>query len=219
MSPDACAVVIRPYEKKDREAVRDIAWETAFRGEPADVFFGAQEILKDFLTLYFTDFEGSSCFTAEAQGRVVGYLLGARDIKAMQRVFLSKIFSKICGRAAKERVLSSRKNIAFLLFCLKSWVRGEFRQPDFSGDYPAVLHINIKKDFRGCRIGGRLLEAFFGCLSRQKVPGVQLATMSEPARVFFEKKGFKVLYQGRRTYFNFLGFSEVPIYMMAKSLP
>ena len=43
-------IVIRKYKREDRQAVRDIAWETAFMGKPADVFFSDREIFADFLT-------------------------------------------------------------------------------------------------------------------------------------------------------------------------
>ena len=84
-------VVIRQYRKQDREFVRSIAWDTAFFGSPAEIFFSEKKILADFLTLYFTDYEPESCFVAENQGRVVGYLIGAKSKSILCGTFQFKI--------------------------------------------------------------------------------------------------------------------------------
>ncbi|HQP91597.1 MAG TPA: GNAT family acetyltransferase, partial [Candidatus Omnitrophota bacterium] len=70
-------ITVRKFSPGDRQAVRDIAWDTAFMGETASVFFDDKEILCDFLTEYFTDFEPDPFFVAESGGRVVGYLAGS----------------------------------------------------------------------------------------------------------------------------------------------
>ena len=73
--------IIRQFKPEDRGSVRDISWETAFLGEPADAFFSGKEILADFLTQYFTDYEPGSCFVAVSANRVVGYLIGSTDCR------------------------------------------------------------------------------------------------------------------------------------------
>ncbi len=87
--------VIRPYQGKDREAIRKIAFDTAFMGEPAEVFFTDQEVLADILTDYFTDHEPESLFVAESGGAIVGYLLGAKDSARVSRIFI-KIIRRPC---------------------------------------------------------------------------------------------------------------------------
>jgi len=71
--------IVRKYKKEDRKSVRKIACDSAFMGEPCEIFFKGRDFLADVLTLYFTDYEQESCFVAEVDNIVAGYLIGARD--------------------------------------------------------------------------------------------------------------------------------------------
>jgi len=210
--------VIRPYREEDRVAVRNIAWETALWGEPAGRFFSDKEIFADFLTLYFTDHEPESCWVAEAEGKVAGYLIGAVNSKRLERVFLRKIFWHLCLRSMIRGTFLNGKNSRFLFLSGRSFWRGEFRAPDFTKDYPATLHINLGKDFRGCGIGERLMAAYNAYLAKNNIPGVQLSTMSEKGAAFFKKQGFVVLHSGLRSYFSDLGYNPVFCLIMGKRI-
>ncbi|MCR4337661.1 MAG: GNAT family N-acetyltransferase, partial [Candidatus Omnitrophica bacterium] len=76
-------VHIRQYQPSDRAAVRRINYETAFLGY-APKLFDSPELVADGLTLYFTDWEPESCFVIEDQGRVVGYVMGTKDVRKME---------------------------------------------------------------------------------------------------------------------------------------
>ena len=209
-------IIIRKYRKDDRGPVRKIAWDTAFLGEAASAFFDSRTILAEFLTAYFTDYEPRSCFVAEADGRVVGYLIGAKDTRNLERVFGNKIWPRLLIKAARDRILFKIKNLTFLLHCLISYLRAEFTMPDFSKDYPATLHINLDKDYRDQKIGSRLICAYFEYLISQGISGVRLATMSERASSFFAQQGFNLLFKGKRSYFSYLLHKDIPIYIYGK---
>jgi len=194
--------IVRSYQSKDREAVRKIAFDTAFMGEPAEVFFSDQEVLADILTKYFTDHEPESLFVAEAEGIIIGYLLGAKDSVRIKSVFRSNIIWPLVMKILKRGTLGKTKNIRWGLKYLGSYLKREFSTPDFSKDYPATLHINIAAGYRAKGIGATLIEAFLSYLSKKEVPGVHLATISDRAAGFFEKQGFKSLAQKRHSYFR-----------------
>lgn len=212
-------VSIRRYCKEDREFVRNIAWDTAFIGEPADIFFSGRNILADFLTLYFTDFEPESCFVAENQGKVVGYLMGAKSKSVLSGIFQFKIIPCLLIRAILGGEFFKKKNIIFSFNCLFSFFMQEFNMPDFSKEYPATLHINIDKGFRNLKLGSRLMSAYLNFLTENKIPGVSLATLSKEAAGFFQNQGFSLLYKGRRSYFRYLLHMDLPIYIYGKRLP
>ncbi len=75
---------IRPFTAQDRPAVRCLSCETAFLGLPREGIFADDEVLAVFLTLYFKDQEPESCFVAEDNAAVIGYLAGAKDVRAMK---------------------------------------------------------------------------------------------------------------------------------------
>lgn len=211
-------ITIRRYKKEDRHSVREIAWETAFLGGPADAFFDGKDILMDFLTQYFTDYEPESCFVAVDRGLVVGYLLGAKSKTSLENSFRLKIFPRLLLHAIKKGILFKKKNIVFIFNCFISFLRKEFKMPDSSMDYPATLHINLKENWRKLRAGSRLIAAYLEYLAQEKIPGVNLATMSDRAAGFFQKQGFDLLYKGKRSYFRHILQRDLPIYIYGKKL-
>ena len=211
-------VVIRKFLSSDRSRVRQIAWDTAFIGKPASAFFEDEEFLKDLLTGYFTDYEPESCFVAESGNQVVGYLLGCRDSRKLDRVSMRFIAPRIVLQLICRNVLFRRKNIVFGLHMLKSLFKGELYSPDFSRDYPATLHINIADGFRRSGCGSQLMAAFLIYLKEHGIKGVRLATYSPDAGRFFRVNGFSLVFQKPRTYFRYILDRDISVFIYAKKL-
>ncbi|MBI4981540.1 MAG: GNAT family N-acetyltransferase [Candidatus Omnitrophica bacterium] len=211
-------IVIRQYQKSDRVSVRKIAWDTAFIGEPASAFFEGQDVFCDFLTKYFTDYEPESCFVAELDGKIIGYVIGAKDTHILAKKFLLQIFPILLACSFLKGVFFSKKNTIFFFNLFRSIFCGEFKMPDFSKEYPATLHINLAAGFRHIGVGSRLLQKYCDYLKIQGVKAVQLATMSEQAAEFFVNHGFSQLFSGKRTYFKYLTKKDIPIYIYGKKI-
>ncbi|MFA5038344.1 MAG: GNAT family N-acetyltransferase [Candidatus Omnitrophota bacterium] len=210
--------IIRPYAPKDRDAVRAIAWETAFAGNPAEAFFDDKELLCDALVSSFTDGDPGACWVAERRGEVCCYLLGTFDSRRLRGFFIRKVLPGILGEVFTGSAFASAKSRVFLRGLLTSWIKGELWMPDVSVRFPAVLHVNCKPPCRGLGAGSRLIRAFLGSLSEKGVPGVRLATVSDGAREFFEKLGFSVLHKGQRSYWQFFLGKKVPAYLMVRQI-
>lgn len=211
-------VLIRKYSALDRASLRELACQTAFIGQDCGAFLDAREVFADFLTLYFTDYEPQSCFVAEVDKKVVGYIIGAKDSRIVTKTFLIKISPSFVKKIILQRVFLKRKNIKFFLSLFVSFLKGEFKMPDFSRDYPAVLHINIAEGFRGYLIGSKLMSAYLLYLAQENVRGVCLGTISEKAAIFFQKQGFSLLYKGERSYFRHILGKYVPFFCYGKRL-
>lgn len=211
-------IIIRPYQNNDRIFVKEIAYDTALLGDPADPFFEGEEIFSDFLTTYFIDYEPGSCFISEVDNKPVGYLLGAKDSIVLNKVSNSRIIPKLLIKAVAGNVFLNRKNLIFIGNCIKSWLKGEFKSPDFSLDYPAVLHVNIQKEYRNQGLGSKLIAAYLDYLVKEKVKGVCLATLSDKAALFYEKLGFVLLYKRKRSYFKDILHKDIFFYIYGKKL-
>jgi len=211
-------IIIRKYRKEDRSFVRDIAWDTAFLGKPADIFFSNKEILTDFLTLYFTDYEPGSCFVAEYNGKIIGYLIGAKNTNLLNKVFQLKILSRLLIQVISSGILFKKNNPVLFFYLITGYLRQEFKMPDFNKEYPATLHINLDKNWRSLHVGSGLIDAYLDYLAKEKIPGVYLATMSDEASSFFKKQGFVLLHKGRRSYFRHLLHKDIPIYIYGKKI-
>jgi hypothetical protein len=215
MTPE---VKIRRFETKDRAAVRQIVYDTALMGESAGIFFQGQEVISDAFSLYFTDYEPGSCFVAEIDGEVVGYLIGAKKKIAAELVFNGQIALPLLFKALKSGIFLRIKNLSFIFSCLIDLLKNGIKTPDFNRAYPATFHLNIKDNFRGKELGSKLILAYLAYLKREKITGVHLATMSDQAAKFFLSQGFQQLYKGKRSYFRHILHKDVPLYIFGKLL-
>lgn len=211
-------VKIRKFQAKDRAAVRQIAYDTALMGESAGLFFQGQEVISDALSLYFTDYESGSCFVAEINDFIIGYLIGAKNKIAAEIVFNRKLVLPLLLKALKSGIFLNTKNLIFIFSCLIDLFRNGIHTPDFNSEYPATFHLNIRDNFRGQDIGAKLINAYLDYLKIEGVSGVHLATMSERAANFFLSQGFGQLYKGKRSYFRQILHQDVPLYIFGKPL-
>jgi GNAT superfamily N-acetyltransferase len=216
--PSANEVKVRNYLPQDRNAVRDIFFETAFLGESAAAFFSDKEIVCDALTLYFTDYEPESCFVAAAGPDIVGCLIGAKKKALAEEIFSARILPRLLLKTLLRGVFLKPRNLAFLSNVLLSLAKGEFRMPVSLKEFPATLHINISKAYRNMDIGSRLIASYTEYLRNKGVHGVCLATMSESASRFFSSAGFRLVYSGKRSYFRYLLNKDLPIHIYAKTI-
>jgi GNAT superfamily N-acetyltransferase len=210
--------IIRKFETEDRLAVRRISCETSFLEHPRDLIFDDDEVLADALTLYFTDYEPGSCFVAVQDNKVVGYIIGAKNVIEMEKISNSKIIGPLLMKAAKRGVFFRLHNVKFFLNIFKSLLKGEFYMPNFKEEFPAMLHINLAKEFRGKGIGRRLIETYLDFLKKEGIPGVHFGTSSERAKDFFLKTGFTVLFRSKRTYFKPYFGEEINFYVLGRIL-
>ncbi len=211
-------VMIRRYSCKDREAVRQIAFDTALMGRSAELFFDGPEFLKDAITLYFTDYEPENLWVAEIDAAVVGYITGARDERRMNKVFLMKILPQLLVELLRSGILLKKKNWKLVTGAFRSFLKGEARRPDFYEEYPAILHINLKDGYRRSGAGTALISTLLDDLSSAGVKGVRLGTMSDAAAAFFRKNGFTLLFHGSWSFLSEAAGYPVPGYLFGRKL-
>lgn len=214
MDPDK--IMIRSFRPEDREEVRLISCQTAFLEIPVEKFLNDKEILADALTQYYTDHEPASCFVATFNGKIVGYLLGARDVLKVDVIFRSKIMLPFIMKILKSGVLFSPKTLKLLFYIAISAIKGEFWAPRFVRQYPATLHVNIDKDFRRFHIGSQLIDHYLNFLRSCNVEGVHFGTISDGAKIFFLKKGFALLHQNPRSYLKYITGKSGNYYIFGK---
>ncbi|MCX7886328.1 MAG: GNAT family N-acetyltransferase [Verrucomicrobiae bacterium] len=188
--------VVRPYEPRDREAVREICCETADNGRPMDAWFPDREIFADLLMRYYTDCEPQSLWVAESNTEVVGYLAACQNTRLFRCCMAVWILPVTILKALTRGTLWHPKIRELLranraAFC---------HQPRAAiGAYPAHLHINLRAGFRGLRIGRSLLQHWLRAAHTARIRGVHVVVRADntQARRFFEAMGFHLLGAGR----------------------
>ena len=109
--------MVRPFESGDRNAVRRIFADTAYFGGPLEIYFDDREMLCDYYTTYYTDYEPQSCFVAEADNEIIGYLMGCLNTDRQKSVLRSKIVPMVLKSLLVGKYKMGRKTWLFLLFC------------------------------------------------------------------------------------------------------
>ncbi|MBT9132339.1 MAG: hypothetical protein DDT31_01115 [Syntrophomonadaceae bacterium] len=211
--PAEVPIVIRSFESEDRDAVRRIFADTAYFGDPLEIYFDDREMLCDYYTTYYTDYEPQSCFVAEADNEIIGYLMGCLNTERHQRVLRLKIVPTVLRNLFAGKYKMGRKTWRFLLRCLRSALRGEFLHVD-EKCYPAHLHINIDAWFRGMKVGRSLMNSYLTWLRENSVPGVHVETTTRNvvAVDFFKQFGFQLLKVKTITFWR--GFVEGDINLL-----
>ena len=192
MSPENDAVQIRPYEPRDRAAVRAICCDTADRGEPVESFFPDREVFSDLLTRYYTDYEPESSWVGELHGEVVGYLTGCLDTRRFIRIMALSVAPRLMIKAIRREVLKYPQAKEFVRSNLRLWFRGARKSVNLD-EYPSHLHINLKSGARARGLGCDLVTRF---LVQAKAAGscgvhANVREDSDRARKFFEGLGFQ----------------------------
>lgn len=188
---------IRPYQPRDRAAVRRLCCQTGFLGEPIDPVYEDHELFADFLTTYYTDWEPESSFVLEIDGAIKGYLLGSRrPLRNQGYAFTQNIalFLRVLGRYHRYAP-RSRRFIRWMI--MNGW-----REVPAAPRRTPHFHINLLPEARKVSTTRALLSAYFSYLYRRgekRVYGQIVTFESRRGEKMFERYGFRVLNRGEIT--------------------
>lgn len=210
---------IRPYHEPDQEGIRQLCCDTGFFGEPVDKLFRDRDLFADLFTRQYLKYEADWGMVAEAEGRVVGYLLGSvrRYFDWLQmwsgfRTSSRMVFRLLAGRYAKHP--RSRR---FVRWLFTAGLREQPKHPPNA----AHLHFDIDKRFRGRGIGRKLWEVYERRLREAGVRQCYGAFFSHPKRrpeAVYARFGFAVFDRRPTTLFEPEMAEPVEVVCMAKQL-
>jgi len=183
-------IAVRAYRPADRAAVRRICADTACFGRPIEPVFADRELFADALLGGFTDYEPESCFVAEEEGQVVGYLAGVLDGRRARRVFARRVLPRLVRRVLlRGHWLRPSFWRLMLAAALVARPRSRAVAAGLAG-HPATLHLNLDERARGRGAGSALLAAFLDCARARGVRGIHVSVATDGGRRFFAKHGF-----------------------------
>lgn len=210
-------IIIRNYKPQEKKEVHEISIQNSIFAEYKDELLN-ESVFADLLTSFFLEYEPQSCFVAEKDGKIIGYVLGSSDVLTMRKTIKYKILPTLLKKITLDGLLFRANNLMLFKNIINSFFRGEFKVPDFYHDYPATLHVNILSQYRGKMVGTLLVNHFLTYLKKKKVKGIHFGVLSERAKGFFLKIGFKVLFKGEYTFLRYLSGEILPHYIMGKRL-
>lgn len=207
-------VLIRKCHPTDKGYLRNLCSDTAYFGNSCKAFFPDEQFLADLIMAYYIDHEPEHTWVAQYQNEVVGYLCAGIDEAKYNRIVTFKIIPKALLQALKRKNIWDRRTGRLLKYNAQSFLKGEAALKKISHEeFPAHIHMNIKRGLRGKGIGSHLVEAMLAEL-KDKTKGIRFrALRQEPNFLFFEKYGFKLLDCRRvKTWERWLG--KTPLYFM-----
>jgi ribosomal protein S18 acetylase RimI-like enzyme len=195
------ATRIRPYEPRDREAVRGICLSTAYGDGGEGVI--EPGLFVDLMIRAYTDFDAGVLWVVEREERVVGYLAGGFDERRFDRIQVWRVVPAAVARSL-GRGLLWRRSLWRLLVRLPAFLADSRRSgaPDAgnfadnsAGSYPGHLHVNLLPESRRRSVGARLVERFLAEAQSRGLTGVRAVVYETngPGRRFFERLGFRPL--------------------------
>jgi ribosomal protein S18 acetylase RimI-like enzyme len=187
-------LTVRPYQVSDRESVFRIGADTAYFGAPVEAYMEDRNVFLDGFYAYYTDLEPEHAWVASADGEVVGFITGCVDSRQHGRKYSRFILPRLVGNLFRGKYHFGRRTFEYFWGLISGLAQREFTHVDWN-IYPAHLHINVDANWRGYKLGQRLMQAYLDQLRHLGIRGVYLDTTSlnETACRMYEKFGFCIL--------------------------
>lgn len=184
-------MTIRPYRIEDRNRVEQICVESGLKGQLKQYFEDEQLFAKIWLSP-FLEGEPYSCWVAEQDDVVVGYLVASirpgfkiRSLRHLSPYLFQVAMKSVSGQYGPL----SRRFVKWLLG--RSW-----REIPKSGETTSNFHFNVAAAARGSRrIGFELMNAYFGELRSKNIGVFQIHIFASAGKrdlQFFRRIGFKL---------------------------
>jgi GNAT superfamily N-acetyltransferase len=194
------SVSIRKYRPSDRDAIREICREAA-RGQPDPLLQEDSELAPLLFVDYHLEHEPDSCFVAEANDKVVGYIAGCCDTSRYEKHFRRRVTPWILLRIARKIVtLSYRRRDTYRALWWSIHTNLVTRPESLSrfwDEYPAHSHSNVRPGFRGGGIGFSLGVAFHDHLRARGITGLHAVLIEKEgaesySRFLCARRGYRV---------------------------
>jgi len=191
-------IKIRGYEEKDEDSIRKICCDTGLWGKPIDSVFEDREMFADLIIGPYLKYEPEHVLVAEDYGEVVGYLTGYlnKNFEVKTAPFFIKSIAKMLSRYLKYNKRSRK-------FVRHSLTKTPFELPKHLK--AAHLHINLKENSRGSKIGAQLLDAYERMLKLKGLNhyyGEVVSSNCKRTQELYEKLGFRFYDKVKSTIFN-----------------
>ncbi len=185
-------ILVRPFEPRDRQVLRDIFCDGADQGKPVEGFFPDREVAADILTGYYTDHEPGSTFVAELDGALVGYVNGCFDNRRYGLVMFWIIVPCALWKAVARKTVFKKEFWAMINGMARNWSRLLVWRKRSFHSHEGHMHVGVAQAGRGHGVGTRLVQALLAAAQARGVGQITVSVHSAniAARGFFEHLGF-----------------------------
>lgn len=174
---------------EDLDALYDICLRTGAAGGDATDLVEDPRLLGHLFAAPYAVLEPDHAFVLDdGSGRVIGYVLGARDVVE----FEERAEAEWWPMLREQYPRGTREGLDSILVAL---LHDRWPPPDANlvQRYPSELHIDLLPEAQGAGWGRRMIDHLLASLRAAGSPGVHLGTSAENARAiaFYGKMGFE----------------------------
>lgn len=171
-------VEIKLFETKYAEDVRQVCANTgpvAARTDPVE----REKVITVYCDYYWQNEPENVFVLVDENDTAQGYILCAENAKKYRKGF-APYMQKLRKHGLRECFITWGEQVIYSFFSKK---------------YPAHLHIDINKPFRGNGNGSRMMETLLSHLKSKGIKGVMLIVGSYNTKAvrFYKRNGFRVL--------------------------
>lgn len=178
---------IRLAAESDRDALYDICVRTGASGADATGLYRYPDLLGDVFVGPYLGLEPELAFVVDGPAGAEGYVLGALDTEQFDR-HCEREWWPVKRRQYGGMSVTPDLKDAWLL----RWIQSPPATPDFAGDYPSHLHIDLLPSLQGGGWGRRLIDTLVRELRRRGSKGVHLGVSADNVNAigFYRHVGF-----------------------------
>lgn len=169
---------IRPYEQKDREAVRYICLNC---DGPSTMPENTEHFILTTYCDYYIEKEPDNCFVAtDDSDKAIGYIICTEDFDKFIEIFRNEYITRIPEDDKQHRFYATASAV----------LQGKHKD-----EYPAHFHIDILPEYHRQGIGHKLTDTLKTHLKSKNVPGMMLcvSTVNLQGNSFYKKYGFSLI--------------------------
>lgn len=183
-------MIIRPYEPGDTDALYDICLRTGDNGGDATGQFADPRLLGEIFVGPYLRYEPELAFVVD-DGGPAGYVLGARDTAAFDRVCEREWWPPLRERYPPGAFPAGTRDAHYV----ERLHETRTADPAIVADHPAHLHIDLLPRAQGRGMGRALMERLLAALHAAGAPAVHLGVGAANTRAiaFYERLGFRTL--------------------------
>lgn len=196
---------IRPFAESDTRSLHSICCQTVAE-RPFLPWIDEPRLACDFFLDPYLELERESCFVAELDGQIVGYLVGTREAKrfwlrekAFLRQRLRQLMQVHLAAAVRNRVhhLLTHAVLAKIYWKVLS---GRLHERSSSNHldirrFPAECHLQVVPEARGRYVGLALMLKFHEYLKAEGIQGHHCIVTEEAGREAFSRMMLALRYR------------------------
>lgn len=195
--------IIRPFEKKDKQSIRDICADTGLWGKPIDPVFQDRNLFAKLIVDPYLKLEPEHALVVEDKGKVVGYMISSmkKDFGIKSKIQIAGLGAIMGLKFISGKYSNHAPSKNFVKWSFTQAMSQELNHPKNA----AHLHLNMLEDYRNINLGKKLLNEFeqmAKASNHTRYYGEVFSSNNRRFESLYNRLGFEIVDKKRCTIFG-----------------